>query len=474
MPRDESSKPQGGELRVDLNGASAAVVGAQAGIDPSVGRGLATRLGAAIAQLEDERMAGHLPFLDVAQRKDALAATRATADALRPGTDTLVVLGGGGAARGVSALAAALADHPRRGREGAVGLVVLDSLDPAEVDRVLSQVDLERTAFHVISAGGSEPDTMAQFLVVRDRLIRKFGALDYTRRLLVTTDAGEGGLRQLVREEGLPASEFPSGLRERFAALCPELLLGSEMMGVDNDALLAGAAAMQERVLRREVLENPAAMLAGALYLLEVLHGGVVHMLMPWAARLWGMANWWSQLWAASLGKRFEEDGTQVALGPTPVRGTGASEHSSQLQMLLDGPADKVVLFVRTLDHGMDAQLPKALPGFPEAAPLAGRGLGELLDAHQLAAEVGLARRGRPSVRIDLPALTPHSMGELMLLLETSVVILARLHGVDPFSSPAAATVQQRALALLGGPGAEDARAEVDAWRRGREGRWIL
>lgn len=471
MAKKEYRPSATGEIRVDLNGAMAAVVGAQSGVDPAVVHGLSERLEAAVVRLEEQRSSGSMPFLDLAARGEALARTRVHAEQLRPGTDTLVVLGGGGAARGVSALAAALADHPRQGREGAVGLVVLDSLDPAEAARVLGHVNLERTAFHVISGTGSELDTMAQFLVVRERLVSVLGALDYPRRLLVTVESAGSPLGQLAREEGLPVNDFPRGLRPGFAALCPELLLGSEMMGVDTDALLAGASAMQERVLRREVLENPAAMLAGTLYLLEVLHGGVVHVLMPWTARLWGLANWWSQLWAASLGKRIEQEGAQVALGPTPVRATGASEHSAQLQMLLDGPADKVVLFLRTLDH---AEAP-VLSGIPAGlAALAGRSLGELLDAQQLAAEVGLARSGRPSVRMDLPAITPRSIGELIMLFEATVVILARLHGVDPFLAPAGETVHRRAAGILGGPGEEGARMEVETWRRRREGRWVL
>lgn len=466
--------PPGREVRVDLNGVMASSIGAAAGLDPQALAGLEERLVEAVGWLEGQRTEGLLPFLDVAARGEALAGTRRWADELRPGTDSLVVLAGGGAGRGVSALGAALAGHPRQGHEGAVGLVVLDNVDPEEMLRVLDRVDLERTVFHIVSRSGASVESMAQFLVVRERLLEAFGAIECGRRLLVTTDSEEGVLRQLVNDEGLHATDFPAGLTERFSVLCPELLLGAELMGIPTDELLAGAASMQRRCLRSNPETNPAAMLAGSLYLLDILHGGVVNIMMPYSTRLGGFADWWRHLWAESLGKRVEEEGSEVALGPTPVCASGASDHYSQLQLYLDGPADKVLTFVRVLDQESPLEISSACADLDEVAPLSGRTMGEVLDAEQLAAELALARRGRPSLRIDLPAVTPFAMGELFTLMEMSVVVLARLHGVDAFSQPAAEGVAHRVCALLGGAGAAAAQEELETWRGRREMRWVL
>ncbi|MFP6662971.1 MAG: hypothetical protein VCC00_02055 [Deltaproteobacteria bacterium] len=462
------------EVRVDLNGVMAGSIGAAAGLDPQALAGLGGRLADAVQWLEEQRDDGLLPFLDVAARRKALAETRRWADDLRPGTETLVVLAGGGAGRGMSALGAALAGHPRRGGEGAVGLIVLDNVDPEEMHRMLARVDLKRTIFHIVSRSGASVASMAQFLVVRERLVQAFGAIEGGRRLLITTDPEEGMLRQLVNDEGFPGTDFPAALTERFSVLCPELLLGAELMGIPTDDLLAGAASMQRRCQQSPPEANPAAMLAGSFYLLDILHGQVVNILMPYSARLGFFADWWRHLWAESLGKRVEEEGSEVALGPTPIRAMGASDHDSQLQLYLDGPADKVLTFVRVQDHGSPLPISAACADHQEVAPLRGRTMGEVLAAEQLAAEVALARRGRPSLRIDLPAVTPFAMGELFTLMEMTVVILARLHGVDAFSQPAAEGVERRVRALLGGAGAAAAKRELAAWRECREGRWIL
>jgi glucose-6-phosphate isomerase len=449
-------------------------IGAAAGLEPQAVASLEGRLADAVAWLEEQRGAGLLPFLDVAERHAALAETRRRADELRPGTDTLVVLAGGGAGRGVSALGAALAGHPRRGREGAVGLVVLDNVDPEEMLRVLGRVDLKRTVFHVVSRSGGSVESVAQFLVVREHLLQAFGAIEFSRRLLITTDPEEGILRQLVNDAGFHATDFPAAVTEGFAVLCPELLLGAELMDLPTDELLAGAASMQARCLGTSPQENPAAMLAGTFYLLDILNGGVVNILMPYSTRLRDFADWWRHLWAESLGKRVQDEGCEVALGPTPIRAMGASDHYSQLQLYLDGPADKVLTFLRVLDHQSPLAISAACGDLEEMAPLGGRTMGEVLDAEQLAAEVAFARRGRPSLRIDIPAVTPFAMGELFTLMEMAVVLLARLHGVDAFSQPAAESVERRVLALLGGAGAEAAQEELEAWRGRREGRWIL
>mgnify|MGYP003693542557 CR=1 FL=1 len=127
--------------------------------------------------------------------------------------DTLVVLGIGGSALGSRAILEALGGRHRgaswwrttsiRGASGAL----LDSLD------------LTRTAFNVVSKSGETAATMAQFLIVRDRLLRALGAIDYKPRVIITTDAERGSLRQIVNDEGF-RDLVGAGRRRAAASRC--------------------------------------------------------------------------------------------------------------------------------------------------------------------------------------------------------------------------------------------------------------
>src|SRR5262249_19493363 len=130
---------------------------------------------------------------------------RKVADEVRRDFDIVVVLGIGGAALGAEALTTALVDPTASGTQ----VVVADSIDPAAIQALLASVDLRRTLFNVVIKSGDTAETMARFLIVRDRLMRELGAVDYKRHVLVTTEKERGSLRQIVNDEGFASLTAP-------------------------------------------------------------------------------------------------------------------------------------------------------------------------------------------------------------------------------------------------------------------------
>src|SRR5581483_5280281 len=187
--------------------ASGAVAGGIDGLAPGELGTLVPTLTEARALLAARR-AGAGPLVP---RREVLAPVLDDAAAARTEFDTLVVLGTGTLARALEAVAAALPGAPGTG----LRLVAANSIDPLSVHELLARVDPRRTLFDVVSRSGETAETLAQFLIVRDRLLRDLGALDYKRHLLVTTDAQRGPLRQIVNDEGfrsLPAApDLPAG-----------------------------------------------------------------------------------------------------------------------------------------------------------------------------------------------------------------------------------------------------------------------
>jgi glucose-6-phosphate isomerase len=475
MPRGGRHKrAQQGEIRIDWNGLTDAVIGNETGVSEAELAALAPRLATAITRLQSERAQGMVPFLDLPGQRGGLQRTLATLEQLRPDCDCLVMLGVGGSATGARALAGALAPAAGRVGKGGTELLVVDHIDPYAFSELLDRLDLRRTVFNVVTKSGETAETLAQFLVVRDRLLREFGAAEYARHLLITTDAASGALRQIVNDEGLLATEYPAAVGGRFSILSPVHLAPAALLEIAADEILDGAAAMDVRCREPDPERNPAGLLAGIRYLLDALHGVQTAVLMPYSERLVALAHWWAQLWAESLGKRVERNGAVVSIGQTPVIAVGAADQHSQIQLFLEGPADKLVAFLAVDDHGARVEVPRSYRDIADVAYLGGQTLGELLNAEQQATAFALAKHRRPTLTISLPAITPYTIGQLTYLMEVEAVLFGSLMGIDPYGQPGIEEVKRLTFGVGGKPGYEQERAEVESAQRAKQPRFML
>lgn len=442
--------------RLDVNGMMAEIIGS-GGVAREDVVALAPRLSEAGHAIRGRRNAGELPLLDLPYQKDVLTQTKQLAAEVRAECDTLVVLGIGGSALGTRALVEALAD-------GSPRVLVVDTIDPWSFGRFLDGLDLERTTFNVISKSGDTAETMTQFLVVRDLLLRRLGAVDYGRRIIITTGPTEGSLRQVVHDEGFRALPMSGGVGGRFAVLGPAGLFPAAVAGVRVDDVIAGAMWMDTRSQDADVWRNPAHLLATLLYVLAVEYHRNVCVLMPYSERLRAFGAWFTQLWAESLGKARTLEGLPVYVGQTPLVAVGATDEYSLLQLFLEGPADKVVLMIRVDDHGREVSAPAAYADLDGIGYLGGAGCGQLLNAAQRATEIALGIHARPAGVLTLPQLNAFTLGQLLYLFELAVVFAAGLYRVDPFTPSGVEHSRRLTHAQLGRKGFESHREEVAAW----------
>ncbi|HKW53324.1 MAG TPA: glucose-6-phosphate isomerase, partial [Stellaceae bacterium] len=151
--------------------------------------------------------------------------------------------------------------------------------------------------------------------------------------------------------------------------------------------------------------------------------------LMPYVDRLAFFGLWFRQLWAESLGKGGK--------GTTPVRAMGAIDQHSQLQLYLAGPADKMFTLITLAIAAQGERMRPDLTDDRDLAYLAGRSMGDLLDAEQRATATSLVRNGRPTRRLELERLDEQNLGGLLMHFMLETIIAADLLGVDAFDQPA-------------------------------------
>jgi glucose-6-phosphate isomerase len=216
--------------------------------------------------------------------------------------DDIVVLGIGGSSLGAIALRSALlpaAWNARTSaeRDGRPRLHVLDNVDPRTIAGVLSIVALPRTLFVVISKSGGTVETLAQYLVVRDRLARE--GLDAARHLAFVTDPG-------ARARSPAAMPRRSRCRPTWAdaSVCsPVGTLAAALCGIDVEALCAGAMVVRDATMGAELATNASGLFAMLQWRAHTHAGQGQHVMMPYSDALRDLAPWFVQLWAESLGK---------------------------------------------------------------------------------------------------------------------------------------------------------------------------
>jgi len=407
------------------------------------------------------RAAGELGFL--ALPDDAALHKQSTDFAARTKGqfDDVVVLGIGGSALGPIALRTALlapdwnamSDAERAGNPR---LHVLDNVDPHTITALLDRLSLERSVFVVISKSGGTAETMAQYLVVRDRLNK--GTRDAKAHLVFVTDPKNGALREIASAEGIPALDIPPAVGGRYSVLTPVGILPAALAGMDTAQLLAGARDIAAGCTGDSLAKNPAGLFATLQFLADSTTGRHIHVLMPYSDPLRDIADWFVQLWAESLGKHRQPGDHGV--GPTPLAALGATDQHSKVQLFMEGPLDKTVTFIAVRDSPSDVTIPSLHSNVKELGYLGGHRLGELLSIEQRATAGALARRGRLSMTIHIDRVDAWYLGALFMLLEIATVYAGALYGVNPLDQPGVELGKQFTYAQLGRVDAEQARKE--------------
>lgn len=428
--------------------------------------GAAGAFEAARESAEARRRSGELGFFDLPGNHALQQQVTGFVARTRGRYRDVVLLGIGGSALGPIALRNALRPPQWNqlddaSRDGWPRLHVLDNVDPVTIHAILGRVRLSETLFLVISKSGGTAETMAQYLIVRGRLLD--AGLPLSDHLVFVTDPVKGALRPIATAEGIPALDVPANVGGRFSVLSPVGLLPAALIGIDAAALLRGAGEMAHRCATAPLATNPAGAFAVLQWLADTKRRKPIHVLMPYSDPLRDIALWFVQLWAESLGK-VTPGGEHV--GPTPVPALGATDQHSQVQLFMEGPLDKTVTFLAVREPSSDLVIPRLHEEVPDLAYLGGHSLGELLETERRATAGALASRGRPSATITLDRVDAEHLGSLLMLFEVATAYAGALYGVNAFDQPGVELGKLFTYGIMGRPGFEASRRDFEGLPR--------
>lgn len=380
--------------------------------------------------------------------------------------DAFVVLGIGGSALGPISVQQAI-NHPyyneisREKRGGYPKFYVADNVDPEKLVYLFETIDITKTMFNVISKSGSTSETMSQFMIIKEMLEKELGEKS-KEHIVCTTDKENGNLVKIAKEEGYKTFTIPAGVGGRFSELTPVGLLPAAFCGINIKELLKGAAVMDNMCKNDDIYKNPAFMY-GILNYLTMKNGQNISVMMPYADSLKFIADWYAQLWAESLGKKYDNDGKEVYVGSTPVKALGATDQHSQVQLYAEGPFDKIITFIGVDKFKKSITIPKIYEDMPSLAFLGGVTQDDLIKTEQIATEYALLKAGKPNMTITLPEVNENTLGQLLYFFEVATAFTGELLNINAFDQPGVEEGKNATYAYFGRPGYEEKKKELDA-----------
>ncbi|MHC5180241.1 MAG: glucose-6-phosphate isomerase [Planctomycetota bacterium] len=432
---------------------SADVIGPEHGITEAQFKELAEKTVPAIVECNKQRTDGVIPYRDLPYNKEYPASVKAVAAEIA-GCENFVVLGIGGSALGNIALQTALNPYmynmDEKQRKGP-RLFVFDNVDPMQLGSFLDWIGdkMDKTIFNVISKSGRTAETAAQFLVLRQLLLKKLGEDGFRKQVVATTDTHAGTMRKIADEAKLRTLVVPDGVGGRFSVLSPVGLLSAAVCGIDIDELLAGAAQMDELCSTEDFFANPAAINA-AINWHYYNRQKPISVMMPYSYALKDLSDWYRQLWAESLGKTSNRQGEQVFVGPTPVKALGTTDQHSQVQLYREGPNDKLFTFLQVEDFGQDVIIGSHPQVAPELEYLSGQKMSKLLNSEKLATEYALLHDKRPCLTVLFDRICPSTIGQFICLFEVTTSIAGLLFDINTYDQPAVELGKEATFALMG------------------------
>ena len=363
-----------------------------------------------------------------------------------------------------------------------------NNLDPQTLRVLLRNLNPKKTFVIVISKSGETTETKAAFEVV-ERWLKAGIKAKYGRHILAITDPETGSLRKRVsREQRKDAKSFLSlpllkGVGGRYSQFNMGLL-HLAIIGVEITQVLAGARAMAARCSENCVYRNPAYLYAAVQYILYQKKEKSISILMPFSETLKASADWYAQLLAESLGKKYErkirvlveglEEWEQdrshiVNVGRTPLICRGTTDLHSIHQNNIEGVNNKTITFIRVEQIRPDIKIGRT-KNF-----LSRRSFCDLLNLAQQATEWSLVKAQRPNCAIILPEITPYFWGQLLFFFQLSTAFEAELLNVNAFDQPGVEGYKNYMSYKLGKPGISAAiKNEIKKKALIKKGKFIL
>lgn len=329
-----------------------------------------------------------------------------------------------------------------------------NTLSGAAMSDLLKICEGKRVSVNVISKSGTTTEPAIAFRVFREYLEKTVGLEEARRRIYCTTDKARGTLKELADNEGYETFVIPDDVGGRFSVLTAVGLLPIAVSGADIDKLMAGAAAARKEYLVGDINTNPAVRYA-ALRNMLYRRGKDIEMLVSYEPSFTMMCEWYKQLFGESEGKDNK--------GIFPASATFSTDLHSLGQYVQEGRRHLFETVVTIGNVGDDVEINHAENNGDGLNFLAGKNLSYVNEKACQATVLAHSDGQVPNLIISLDNKDEEDLGRLIYFFEVACAVSGYILGVNPFDQPGVESYKKNMFAMLGKPGYEDKKAELEA-----------
>ncbi len=370
-----------------------------------------------------------------------------------------VIVGIGGSSLGSYALFKSLKHH-HYNLVNDKKIFFADNSDPESLKDIIDAINLEETVFNVITKSGSTAETMSGFSYVFN--ILKKNNLKIENHIVVTTTRNKGDLFNIAKKYDLDSFFIPEDVGGRYSVFTPVGLLPALFLDIDIEQLLNGAKAIDSIWRRKQIENNPIIISSLVNYLFHVELNRNILALMCYKDKLESVGSWYQQLWAESLGKKYDYDNNIIETGSTPMILRGASDQHSVLQLFMEGPRDKLIVFLDSEETEKNYKFEidelkefKSIEYFDNKTGL------DLITSELNGVRYALLKENRPNYTIKVEKMDEYNIGGLLYMFQLQTVMASILYRVNPFDQPGVEEGKKATYALMGRNGYDEKRKEM-------------
>ncbi len=335
---------------------------------------------------------------------------------------TIAVIGIGGSSLGAKAIYEFIKPVKKLQRE----LYFFESTDPINIIEILSQIEIEKTHFLIISKSGNTVETFSIYKYI-------YSLQSEASAFTFITDPGSS-LEKYAKEIDASVLHLPDNVGGRFSVLSTVGLVPLALCGVDIKALLSGANTIKKSFFEHGYIQD--ILLKKAVYYAKNHAQYHINCIFAYSETLKYFCEWYVQLWGESLGKHQRNSAFNVGL--TPIGLIGPKDQHSFLQLIMEGTRDKSITFIKIEDFDESISIPNiSLPHLEILDSLNDLPFSKLINMQcDSVVEALLDQENIPLDTITIPNVTEANMGSLIYYYELLTSLVGELIDVNTYDQP--------------------------------------
>ncbi|AVP36627.1 glucose-6-phosphate isomerase [Staphylococcus felis] len=392
--------------------------------------------------------------LPVDYDKEEFSRILEAAQRIKSNSDVLVVIGIGGSYLGARSAIEMLTPAFKKEHDLPEIIFAGHHLSSSYLQELIDYLDGKDYSVNVISKSGTTTEPAVAFRLFKQLLEDKYGKEEAVQRIFATTDKEKGALKQLATNEGYESFVVPDDVGGRFSVLTAVGLLPIAVAGIDIEAMMGGAQKAREELSTDDLSTNIAyqyATIRNVLY----NKGYTTEMLINYEPSLQYFNEWWKQLFGESEGKDLK--------GIYPSSANFTTDLHSLGQYVQEGRRFLFETVIKVEAPKHEITIEKDADDLDGLNYLAGKTIDEVNSKAFEGTLLAHTDGGVPNLVISVPKLDAETYGYLVYFFELAVAMSGYQLGVNPFNQPGVEAYKQNMFALLGKPGFEDKKKDLEA-----------